>query len=394
MLYFDSFIGGDCSRRKQPIVSTSKEKEAKDRTEFQDRDFTGGGIYALPHHHGSTGDDAVDKQVVDLVEGWGCQPHNELIEELIITALKIGHDEIGPGELKMMNRSLKEMRGANRVFWKYGDRRKVVVYGSARTPLDKPEAQAAEAFTRKMMEHNFMTITGAGDGIMGAAQRGAGREHSFGLNIKLPFEQEANETIHGDAKLLDFNYFFTRKLTFVKECDAVALFPGGFGTMDECFEVLTLMQTGKASIFPMVMVDAPGGSYWKTFVQFLREHLLRLELISEEDLDFFRITDDVDDAVDQIRQFYKIFHSYRHVGEKMVMRIRRKIGKEDLERLNDEFGDLVKKGKFEIGEAFKSEANEVAIFDLPRLIFTPQNRSFGRFRLLIDAINTTEDPGE
>ena len=167
------------------------------------------------------------------------------------------------------------------MFQPYDRERQVSVYGSARTEPGQPEYEAAKEFTDKMREHGFMTITGAGEGIMGAAQEGAGRESSFGLNIKLPFEQKANDTIIGDHKLMFFNYFFTRKLAFVKESDATALFPGGFGTMDEGFEVLTLMQTGKASIFPVVMVDAPGGSYWRTFEQFLREHLLRLKLISE-----------------------------------------------------------------------------------------------------------------
>ena len=355
--------------------------------EFQDRDFTGGGIHSLPHYHGSTGSKEVDEQVTDLVEGWNCGKFNDLIEEMVITALKIGHDDVGAGELKMMNRSLKEMRAANRVFRPYGKHRKVVVYGSARTAPEKPAAQAAEAFSKKMVEKGFMTITGAGDGIMGAAQRGAGRENSFGLNIKLPFEQGANETIIGDEKLVTFNYFFTRKLTFVKESDAVALFPGGFGTMDELFEVLTLMQTGKATIFPVVMVDEPGGSYWKTFAQFIREHILRLELISEVDMDFFRITDDVDEAIEWITEFYKVFHSYRNVGDKLVIRLKKDIGQKAVDALNAEFGDLVKEGKMELGTALSAEANEAAIFHLPRLIFTPVRHSFGRYRQLADAIN-------
>ncbi|MFV1994643.1 MAG: TIGR00730 family Rossman fold protein [Verrucomicrobiales bacterium] len=362
----------------------------KKGSEFKDRDFTGGGIYALPHHHGSTGDEEFDRRIAGLVEDWGCGSFNELVEELIITVLKIGKDDIGVGEIKLMSRTLKEMRAANRVFWDYGDHRKVVVYGSARTAADKPEAQAAQQFSRRMAKHGFMTITGAGDGIMGAAQKGAGRENSFGLNIKLPFEQDANETIIGDDKLLTFNYFFTRKLTFVKEADAIALFPGGFGTMDECFEALTLMQTGKALIYPVVMVDAPGGSYWKTFLQFLREHLCRLELISEEDLEFIRVTDSVDEAVEEILNFYKLFHSYRSVGKQLVIRIRNRLTESALAKLNDEFSDLLASGQFEQGESLPAEADEEAILELPRIICTPVRRSFGRFRLLIDAINASE----
>ena len=191
---------------------------------------------------------------------WGAEKSPELIEELIVTALKMARDKMGTGDLKLMNRSLKELRYAAKIFAPYRDVRKVVVFGSARTAPTEPEAQLAEEFCRQMVAHRYMVITGGGDGIMGAAQRGAGRENSFGLNIRLPFEQRANEIIQGDPKLINFNYFFTRKLNFVKETHAFALFPGGFGTMDEGFEALTLMQTGKALIIPIVLLDRPG---WK-----------------------------------------------------------------------------------------------------------------------------------
>ncbi|NDG70475.1 MAG: LOG family protein [Proteobacteria bacterium] len=196
------------------------------------------------------------------------------IEEMIDTALGFGRDHATIAELKLMNRALREMRTAARVFARYNRIRKVAVFGSARTKPTQPEYAQALAFGKKIVEAGYMLITGGGDGIMGAAQAGAGAEKSFGLNIRLPFEQSANPTIHGDPKLIDFNYFFTRKLNFAKETSAFALFPGGFGTHDEGFEILTLMQTGKMPIVPIVMVDRPNGHYWETWRRFITNDLL------------------------------------------------------------------------------------------------------------------------
>ncbi len=352
------------------------------------KDFTGGGIFSLPSKRGSTGKAEFDSRVEQLVADWGGGENHELIEELIITALRIGSDDVCEADLKLFNRTLKEMQATSHVFEPYAREHKVAVYGSARTEPGQPEYEAAKEFADKMREHGFMTITGAGEGIMGAAQEGAGRENSFGLNIKLPFEQTANDTIIGDHKLMFFNYFFTRKLAFVKESDAAALFPGGFGTMDEGFEVLTLMQTGKASIFPVVMVDAPGGSYWRTYEQFIREHLFRLNLISEEDFNLFKITDSVDEAVAEILHFYRVFHSYRHVRDKMVIRLNRKIHPEAVEKLNRDFADLLVRGKIRQQGALKEESNEKSIADLPRLVFRANRSRPGRIRQFINEINS------
>ena len=357
---------------------------------LEEKDFTGGAIHALGTYQGSTGDPKIDGIVAQLVKDWDCGQRGSLIEELIITALNIGHDGAGPGELKLLNRSLKEMRKANNVFRPYRHVRKVSVFGSARTQPDKPEYKAAVAFGKRMTEKGFMTITGAGDGIMGAAQKGAGRENGFGLNIRLPFEQSANPTIVGDSKLVNFNYFFTRKLSFMKESHAVALLPGGFGTMDEGFELLTLMQTGKASIMPVVMLDSPGGSYWKTYLQFIKEHLLRLGMISDEDLFLFKTTDDVDEAVEEILQFYKNFHSYRYIGDQLVIRLNTSLTEEAVDTLTRSFPDLVAQDDFIQCDALPEERNEEEILTLPRLVFTPRQRSYGRFRVLIDTINTLQ----
>ena len=354
---------------------------------FRVEDFTGGAIHDQPTRRLWTVDPPFDQRVKDLVRDWGANRNPELIEEMIVTALKMARDEMGVADLKLINRSLKEMRYAAKVFARYSQFRKVVVFGSARTTADAPESKVAEDFARTMVSHDYMLITGGGEGIMGAAQRGAGRERSFGLNIRLPFEQQANEVIEGDPKLINFNYFFDRKLNFVKESDAFALFPGGFGTMDETFEVLTLMQTGKARIIPVVLLDRPNGTYWQTWMKFLTEHLFRLGLVSSDDFSFFKIVHDVDEAVSEIMQFYKIYHSARWVGEKLVFRICQPLSKSAVADLNKNFADLIREVAIVQGSALRQEKNEPEIWNLPRLILTPYRNNFGRLRQLIDAIN-------
>ena len=239
-----------------------------------------------------------------------------------------------------------------------------------------------------MVERDYMLITGGGDGIMGAAQRGAGREKSFGLNIRLPFEQKANEVILGDEKLINFNYFFTRKLNFVKETHAVALFPGGFGTMDEGFEVLTLMQTGKGRILPLVLIDSPGGNYWKTWFAFLNEYLLKLGLVGETDFNFFKMTDSVDAAIAEIVRFYKNFVSYRWVGKRMVVRMNRQLSAEAIEKMNRRFrGHPAARAASSRSAALPEERTSRRLASLPRLVLVPDQRQYGRIRQLIDAVN-------
>lgn len=352
------------------------------------RDFTGGGIFGLPRTHRSTGNKDFDERIEALVKDWACDSSNELIQELIVTALKMGKDCLPDGDLKLYNRALKEMRYASRVFGPYNDERKISIFGSARTKPDEAEFKAAEAFAKKMQESGFMSITGAGPGIMEAAQAGSGRNNSFGLNIRLPFEQSANPTIDGDEKLVNFNYFFTRKLAFVKESDAIAAFPGGFGTMDELFEVLTLIQTGKAQVVPIVLVDAEGGTYWKTWLQFVKDHLFRLGLISEEDFHLFKRTANLDEAVEEITSFYRNFHSYRYVGKSVVLRLQHDVTPELLKVLNEEYLDLLMEGEYEKCEALPEEADEPHLKALPRIICTKKRGLAGRFRQVIDVINT------
>lgn len=352
-------------------------------------DFTAGAIHDQPVRRLWTVDPPFDERVQQLVRDWGANKKPELIEEMIVTALKMARDEMGVADLKLINRSLKEMRYAAKVFAHYTQFRKVVVFGSARVTSDAPESKVAEDFARAMVAHDYMVITGGGEGIMGAAQKGAGRERSFGLNIRLPFEQQANEIIEGDSKLINFNYFFDRKLNFVKESHAFALFPGGFGTMDEAFEVLTLMQTGKSSIIPVVLLDRPGGTYWETWMKFLTDHLFKLGFVSLEDFSFFKIAHNVDNAVREILQFYKIYHSARWVGEQLVLRICQPLSKNAVAELNQNFSDLVRKGAIVQSSALRQEKNEPEIWNLPRLLLTPYRNNFGRLRQLIDAINAS-----
>lgn len=356
---------------------------------FTVQDFTGGGIHALSSRTSrSSGDPEMDRRIRELVAEWGGEERlGDMAFSMILTALKLTKDKVSMADMKLFTRSLREMRTASRTFAPYRDRRKVVVFGSARTSPDEEEFKAAEGFSQRIRERGYMIITGGGDGIMGAAQRGAGREHSFGLNIRLPFEQRANETIDGDQKLVNFNYFFTRKLHFVKEAHAVVLFPGGFGTMDEAFEVLTLMQTGKARILPVVMVDKHHGAYWRTWNSFLAEYLLKLGLISEEDFHLFRVTDNLDDAVDEIEQFYRNFHSYRWVGERLVIRIQHALTDAAVAELRERFVDVIGHHELEQTVELPEEKNEPEVAGLPRLVFVPVRKNFGRFRQLINAVN-------
>ncbi|NIP93585.1 MAG: LOG family protein, partial [Akkermansiaceae bacterium] len=278
----------------------------------QERDFTGGMVPGISCAYvGSTGEKELDDRIMALAQETHGVPNPCLLAEMMITAVRISRGAVTEGDFKLMNRALKEMREANDVFHPYRNCRKVTVFGSARTSPDDPEYQTAVRFSHRMREEGFMTITGAGPGIMAAGNEGAGRDDSFGLNISLPFEATANEFIAGDPKLINFNYFFTRKLSFVKEADAAVGLPGGFGTMDEVFEALTLIQTGKASIYPVVLLDAEGGKYWKFWKQFIDEHLARLGMISEADFALFTVTDQVEEAVEEVVGFYRIFHSYR-----------------------------------------------------------------------------------
>ncbi|HEY2784996.1 MAG TPA: LOG family protein [Fimbriiglobus sp.] len=303
------------------------------------------------------------------------------------TVDKLARDKATRGDVKLLATAMKELRYCLKVFAGYRGTRKVTVFGSARTKPDHPAYRAAVTFGTKMAEAGYMVITGAASGIMEAGHVGAGRDHSFGVNILLPFEQGANRVIHGDPKLMNMRYFFTRKLIFVKESDAVALFPGGFGTHDEAFETLTLIQTGKSHIFPVVMVDEPGGTYWKQWQRFIEEELLARGYISPNDLALFTVTDSVEEAVREIVTFYRVYHSMRYVRGELVLRLNTPLSDRVLDRVRWEFPDLPVDGTFEQVASLPPEANEPAIANLPRLKFRFDRHSQGRLRQLIDFLN-------
>lgn len=357
----------------------------------QEKDFTGGMIPAPSCAYvGSTGEKEVDERIMALVQETHNVPDHCLLAEMMITAVRISRGAVTEGDFKLMNRALKEMREANEVFYPYRNHRKVTVFGSARTKPDEAEYQTAVEFSRRMREEGFMTITGAGPGIMAAGNEGAGRDDSFGLNIALPFEATANSFIAGDPKLVNFNFFFTRKLSFVKEADAAVGLPGGFGTMDEVFEALTLIQTGKASIYPVVLLDAEGGKYWKFWKQFLDEHLARLGLISESDFSLFKVTDKVEEAVAEVVNFYRVFHSYRYIGDQIIIRLNEAITEEAVAALNLSFAEIVKSGTIVQRGALEEEDDEPELSKLSRIVFRHRRRDFGLLRQLIDAVNASD----
>jgi len=310
-----------------------------------------------------------------------------LVQQLKETADKLIRDQANRGDVKLLNTALKELRYAFKVFAPYRRFRKVTIFGSARVSSAHPAYQQAVAFSRRIVQAGFMVITGAASGIMEAGHLGAGREQSIGVNILLPFEQDANAIIAGDAKLMHLKYFFTRKLLFVKESDAIALFPGGFGTQDEGFEVLTLMQTGKSHLFPIVMVDEPGGSYWSRWRDYVEDVLLRRDMISPADLALFKVTDSAEEAVQEILGFYRVYHSMRYVRRDLVLRLKRPLAEPLLARMQKEFADIVDQGTLEQGPALPDEVGDPHLADLPRLRFRFDHKSLGRLRKLIDLIN-------
>lgn len=324
-----------------------------------------------------------------IVEAGGDPASREarFVREMLMTSLKLVPDERRTGELKLMTAAMKEMRHSYRVFAKYAGVNKITIFGSARTPSDHPDYAAAVAFSRLMADRGWLSITGAGDGIMRAGHEGPGREASFGLSIRLPFETTANDIIAGDSKLINFRYFFTRKLMFVSQADAVALFPGGFGTQDEGFEVLTLVQTGKSAIVPIVLIEGQGGNYWKHWINYIEKSLLEYGFISPDDRNLFYIARDPEDAADHVQDFYRMYHSSRYVNDDLVLRLRHRLKDADVERLSEEFASLIKQGKMSQCGPLEVERDHL---DLPRLTFTHTRHNYGLVRAMIDRINECE----
>ena len=323
-----------------------------------------------------------------------------LLKEMVSSVLKLHHSDIDALDIKILHRALKELRYAFRIFGEYRDVRKVSIFGSARTQSDDPNYQLAFRLGQLLRDNEYMVITGGGPGIMQAGNEGAGRDHSFGVNIMLPFEQAPNALIADDKKSINLKYFFTRKLLLVKETHAVAVFPGGFGTFDEAFEVLTLIQTGKTHPMPVVLVEAEGGDYWSGMLDFLRTRFVARGLISPADLALFTIVHSAEAAVEEIHGFFRNYHSLRIVGDQMVFRLHHQLLETELRQLNQEFSDLLKRGVFEQGDALAEEWDEPEISHLPRLVFRYNWKQLGRLRQCINWLNArdlpampTADPG-
>jgi uncharacterized protein (TIGR00730 family) len=315
----------------------------------------------------------------------------DLIASIHESADKLSQDGTSRGDLKILSRTLRELRYAFKVFSPYRNIRKVTIFGSARTRCDAPAFDQTIQFARAMASHDWLVVTGAASGIMEAGHIGAGREKSMGLNIILPFEQSANRVIADDPKLVHLKYFFTRKLMFVKECHAVCLLPGGFGTLDEGLEVLTLLQTGKRDMIPVVLLDAPGGDFWRGFEEFVAGRLLRHGMILPEDTMLYRRTDRVEEAVAEILGFYRVYQSMRYVRQRLVLRLREPLSQRRLAAVNLEFADMLKEGRFEQTGPLPQERDEPTLSDLPRLAFRFNHHSFGRLRQLIDWLNRGDE---
>lgn len=331
-----------------------------------------------------SGDRALDEKIRALV-GEFAPADADLLEDIVATAFRMARTA-NRGEMKLVSRSLRELGRSFRIFAPYRGVRKVSIFGSARTTEDHAEYATTREFSRAMAERGWMVITGAGPGIMAAGHEGAGAERSFGVGIKLPMEQGANGFIAGDPKLIDFKYFFTRKISFMKESDAFVLLPGGYGTLDEAFELLTLMQTGKTAIRPVVLLQPPGSKYWSEWTAFVRDHLVDRGLASREDLSLFELADGIEPAIATIERFYANYDSARYVGERLVLRMKRAPAPEQLARLNREFHDVVASGQIETVPITPAEARDEDALGMARLAFVATT-NFGRIRQLIDALN-------
>ncbi len=333
--------------------------------------------------------DARAQAIEDFVSRFAPGENQGLTGEMMVTLCRLARDECGRGEMKILNSVLKELRYAFKVFAPYSEIPKVSMFGSARTAPDHPQYLQAIKFAELIRQAGWMVITGAGDGIMRAGHHGATRAASFGVAIRLPFEQSTNVIIADDEKLMNFKYFFTRKLILVKEARAIALFPGGMGTQDEGFEALTLVQTGKAPPMPVVMIDEPDGTYWQHWRTYLQSELLRTGMIGPEDMHLMYLTDRAEKAVEHITHFYRRYHSSRFVKDVFVIRLRSAIADDLVRRLNDEFADLIEDGRMrQTGGALPDEHGEYA--ELPRLVFAYNNCSAGRLRLLVNALNDAD----
>jgi uncharacterized protein (TIGR00730 family) len=335
----------------------------------------------------STGDAHIDRRLTELLDAARTTEDRDQLFEILTTVVRLAGDRASRLDLKITNAALREMRQAFNVFAPYRGIPKVTIFGSARTLPDDPLYAQARDVARELAGHGWMVVTGAGPGIMAAGMEGAGRDRSFGVNIRLPFEQGASDLIAGDPKLVEMKYFFTRKLMLMKESSGFIVLPGGFGTLDEAFELLTLVQTGKADPCPIVLLDIPGGTYWLAWERFLLDEVAARGLVSPDDHHLYCITDDVAAATNEIRGFYRNYHSRRFVGSRLVVRLRAKPSEEEVDRLNEQFADILTGGRIEITGPLPAEVEDGDELELPRITMRFDRIRHGRFRELINALN-------
>ncbi len=318
-------------------------------------------------------------------------PNRPLYREMLLTVLRMAHDDFDRWNAKITLQAIRELEKTFRVLEPFKGRRKVTVFGSARTPVEHPLYALAREMGATLARSNMMVITGGGAGIMAAAHEGAGLEHSLGFNITLPFEQRANPTINGSANLLAFHFFFTRKLFFIKEADALVMCPGGFGTLDEALEVLTLIQTGKTPLVPIVLLDMPGGTFWKGALDFVRDQLESSQYILPNDLKLMRFAHSAEEALAEINQFYSNFHSSRWLNKTFVIRMQRPLNSAALEHIQKAFADICLSDCFHQGRFTDLEHDDPALNHLARLSFVFSGRNQGRLRELVDFINQPQN---
>ncbi|MEH2463115.1 LOG family protein [Nostoc sp.] len=335
--------------------------------------------------------ESLQADIAELIARLPTLKNRQLIQQALATIVRLADTEIERLDWKILSAALVDMERGFQLFYNYRHVRKITVFGSARLAPDTPEYQMALKFARAVSQLGFMVMTGGGGGIMQAGHEGAGRENSFGLNIQLPFEQLANPFIEGDPKLINFKYFFTRKLFLLKESDAIALFPGGFGTQDEAFECMTLTQNGKFGPVPLVLIDRPGGDYWWSWSEYIDKQLVQNGLVSPEDPSLYTVTDNLDVACDVITRFYQVYHSCRYVGNKLVIRLKTDISDAQVEQLNANFSQIIVQGRIEKSQALPQEAQDETV-GLPRLILYFNQRDLGRLYQMIATINLMGTP--
>jgi uncharacterized protein (TIGR00730 family) len=336
---------------------------------------------------------SLQADIAELFEHLPRSKNRQYVLQALSTIVNLAKSDIDRLDWKILSAALVDMERGFELFYAYRHVRKVTIFGSARLSSESPEYRMAYDFARCVSQLGFMVMTGGGGGIMQAGNEGAGRENSFGLNIQLPFEQSANSVIEGDPKLIHFKYFFTRKLFLLKESDAVALFPGGFGTQDEAFECMTLSQTGKFGPVPVVLIDFPGGDYWRSWSEYVNEQLVKKGLVSPDDPSLYTVTDDLDVACNAITGFYQVYHSSRYVSDRLVIRLKSELSEAEVEQLNNEFGDILVKGRIEKSQALPQEAQDET-FNLPRLVLYFNQRDLGRMYQLIATINNMGTPSQ